>query len=160
MQLGTDVFRGRRSFKRLQRSSQKGGSIEMLFMLAVFLMSILPLVIAVMGYLCFFYELNWLYLLIVLGVWILSIVITVTCSDSKEKGLGIYYEAVGGGIGWVWILFIPATLWFLVSAVFFEGSWSEFSYTFVIGCLGKATLREFQKSSAELSNKIQSKNNN
>ena len=129
-------------------------------LISMFLMSILPLVIAVMGYLCFFYELNWLYLLIILGLWIASVVITVACSDSKERGLGIYYQSVGGGIGWVWILFIPATLWFLVSAVFFEGLWSEFIYTFVIGSLAKATLREFQNSSAELSNEIESKNNN
>ena len=131
----------------------------MLIFLSMFLMSILPIVIAVMGYFCFFYELNWLYLLIALGLWVLSVVIIITCSDSKERGLGIYYEGVGGGIGWVWILFILATLWFLVSAVFFEGSWSEFIYTSVVGSLAKATAREFQNSSVELKNEVQSKSN-
>ena len=74
-------------------------------LLTMFLMSVLPTVMVVTGYLCFFYELDWLYLLIILGVWVLSVVINITCSDTKEKGLGIYYASVGGGIGWVWILF-------------------------------------------------------
>ena len=126
-------------------------------LLTMFLMSVLPTVMVVTGYLCFFYELDWLYLLIILGVWVLSVVINITCSDTKEKGLGIYYASVGGGIGWVWILCMPATLWFLVSAIFLEGSWWEFVYSFVVGFFAKATAREFQNSSAEWNIKNQSK---
>jgi len=69
----------------------------LLIAISLIITAVLPTVIAVTGYLYFFYELDWLYSLVIFGVWILSVVV-LTSSSKKEMRLGVYYESVGGVI--------------------------------------------------------------
>jgi len=120
----------------------------LLVVLSSILNMVLPTVIAVTGYLSFFHELDWLYPLVGFGGWILSVIVLTSCAK-KEARMGVYYEGVGGAIGWVWMLSIPVTIWFLVSAIFLEGSWWEFVYAFVVGGFAKGTLRGFNNCLSE-----------
>lgn len=101
---------------------------------------VLPIALSVGGYLCFFQALDCLYLIGGFGVWIIAIV-TLTLCVQKEARTAIYYQAVGGAIGWVWLLSIPASLWFLFSAIFMGGSWWELAYSFLLGGVAKGFLR-------------------
>ena len=117
-------------------------------LLSVFFVGVLPTVIAVTVFLCFFHELDWLYPLVSIGVWFLSQF--VAFKVTKEGwGMGVVLEGVSGGMGWIWMLSIPATLWFLISGIFLEGSWSHLIYSFVVGAFAKGSLRSFNNSLSE-----------
>ena len=49
-------------------------------------------------------------------------------------------ELAEGIFGWVWILTIPVWLWFLVRALFFEGSWAPFFVWFAVAWVSKNML--------------------
>ncbi len=116
-----------------------------LLVLSVFLMALLPTVIAVTIYLSLFHELNWLYPLVSIGVWFLSQFVAVK-SAKEGWGMGVFYEGVGGAMGWVWMLSLPATLWFFISAIFMDGSWSKLIYTFAVGTFAQMVTRQFKNS--------------
>jgi len=117
-------------------------------LISVFLMAVLPIVIAVTGYLSLFHELNWLYPVVIIGVWFLSQFVSMY--GAKEgTGVDVMKEGVGGGMGFVWMLSLPASIWFLVSAVFMDGSWTKFIYSFVLGAFAKGYVKQSNQSPNE-----------
>jgi hypothetical protein len=103
-----------------------------------------PLSLAALGYLSIFKYVSWIYFGGVFVVWIIC-VLSVVFSAKKKARYGVYYEMVGGALGYVWLASIPASLWFIISAIFFDGSWWEFGYSFLVGGLCKGWLRGFME---------------
>jgi hypothetical protein len=114
-------------------------------LVSIVIMGVFPIVIAVTGYLSLFHELSWLYLLMSIGVWFLGQVVAYYVSK-EGWGTGVVFEGVGGGTGWVWMLSVPTSIWFLVSAVFMDGSWSRFFYSFLAGAFAKSVSVSFNQS--------------
>lgn len=55
----------------------------------------------------------------------------------------VLLEAFSGIFGWIWLLSIPASIYFLVRAIGFGGSWLVFAVAFVAGAIGKALCASF-----------------
>ena len=53
------------------------------------------------------------------------------------------YKMIGSLFGWVWLISIPATLGFIVFAIFFKGSWIYFVFSFIFGAVGKSLLSNY-----------------
>lgn len=97
------------------------------------------LAMGVLGYFCIFYDFSWLWFFIALGVAIISILLIL--SSKQEYKYKVYNEALGGGFGWVWMLSIPANIWFVIDALFLEGAWTQLVYGVLVGGMCKALLR-------------------
>lgn len=119
------------------------GVLHVIQVVAVVFGTLCPIALAALGYLSIFRELSWIYLVIVLGVYVVC-VFALIFSTMQEKRYAIYCEMMSGGMGWVWMLSILASLWFFVSALFMDGSWWEFGYSFLVGGLCKGWARSFQ----------------
>ena len=104
---------------------------------------ICPIALAIMGYFSIFHTLDWSYLLIVLAIYIIGVLLVII-SLKKEKRFAGYCEMMSGGFGWVWMLSGLASIWFLISAIFLEGSWWEFGYSLLIGVICKGWTRSFR----------------
>jgi hypothetical protein len=50
---------------------------------------------------------------------------------------------IGSGFAWIWMASIPASIYFLVAALFMDGSWGEFFYAALVGMFMKAVAREY-----------------
>ena len=125
-------------------SKNSKGILGLLILLCLFFISALPVVIAVTGFLYFFHELDWLYPLVSIGIWFLSQF--VACKGADEgMGMNVIYEGVGAGMGFVWMLSIPANIWFVISGIFLDGGWSKLIYSFVVGCMAKGFVIEGSK---------------
>lgn len=109
---------------------------------------ICPIALVVMGYFAIFRNFDWVYLLVVLGVYVVGVMIAVTAFE-KEKRFAAYCEMMSGGFGWVWMLSIIASIWFAISALFMHGSWWEFGYSFLVGGICKGWTRSFVQAQRE-----------
>ena len=109
---------------------------------------ILPPALAVAGYLATFHDYSWYY---PLGAFVgFTITATIITKAAKpDTRYSIYFQTTGGAIGYIWILSIPASIWFFVSALFFNGSWWEFGYSFLVGGVAKSLTRSFHQSALE-----------
>ena len=107
-----------------------------------------PIVLAILGYLTIFKNLDWVYLLIVFVIFVLGIVLLYN-SVEKEKRFSVYCEAMSGGFGWVAILAGIASIWLLIATLFLDGSWWELGYSVLIGSLSKGTAMSFKQSQLE-----------
>jgi len=103
---------------------------------------ICPIALAVLGYYSIFKGLDWIYLIGVSALFLVCVVLVVTTAK-KEARYSVYCEMMSGGFGWVWILSILASIWFVISALFMDGSWWEFGYSFLVGALCKGWTRSF-----------------
>jgi hypothetical protein len=50
---------------------------------------------------------------------------------------------IGSGFAWIWMASIPASIYFLVAALFMNGSWGEFFYAALVGAFMKAVAKEY-----------------
>ena len=107
-----------------------------------------PIALTVLGYFSIFEGLDWIYLVVVLVVYLICVVLVVTAAK-KGARYQVYCEMMGGGFGWVWMLSILASLWFVISALFMDGSWWEFGYSFLVGSLCKGWTRSFMEAQKE-----------
>jgi len=107
-----------------------------------------PIALVVLGYFSIFKGLDWVYLVAVLGAYIICVVFAVL-AVKKELRYSAYLQMMGGGIGWVWMLSIPVNIWFLISALFLGGSWWEVGYSIFVGMLCKGWLRAFKDAELE-----------
>lgn len=107
-----------------------------------------PVALAVLGYFTIFKGLDWIYLLVVFLVYLISVALVVLAFP-KGKRYGAYCEMMGGGFGWVWMLSIVASIGFFISAMFMSGSWWEFGYSFLVGGLCKGWTRSFRDAQIE-----------
>ena len=57
----------------------------------------------------------------------------------------MFFELLGGLCGWVWLLSIPAALYFIVWAIWFDGGWVAVLITIGIGAISKWLLRGFEE---------------
>ena len=110
---------------------------------------LLPTLLAVIGYLTIFHEFDWRYLLAAVVCFVITTSI-ITRTAKAEVKYATYYRVTGGAIGWVWMLSIPASIWFLISAIFLDGSWMQFGYSFLVGGVAKGLSRAFMQSEKEL----------
>lgn len=110
---------------------------------------LLPTLLAVIGYLTIFHEFDWRYLLAAVVCFVITTSI-ITRTAKAEVKYATYYRVTGGAIGWVWMLSIPASIWFLISAIFLDGSWMQFGYSFLVGGVAKGLCRAFMQSEKEL----------
>ena len=111
-----------------------------------------PIALAVTGYFVIFMNFNWFYLIIILGIYIAGLIILLFAVPKKSIFV-VYYQIMSGGFGWVWILSIISSIWFVISALFFAGSWWEFAYSFVLGSVCKGWTRTFNQAKIdEISN--------
>ena len=109
---------------------------------------ICPIALAILGYFVIFKELDWFYLIIILAVYIIGVIILLSATY-KENRFPAYCEIMSGGFGWVWILSIIASIWFVILALFFGGSWWEFGYSFAVGSICKMWTRGFMQAKNE-----------
>lgn len=56
----------------------------------------------------------------------------------------VWLEAVGGILGWVWILATVAAVYFLATALFFSSPWSRFFWALGISLIAKWLTRGFR----------------
>ena len=110
---------------------------------------LLPTLLAVIGYLTIFHEFDWRYLLAAVVCFVITTSI-ITRTAKAEVKYATYYRVTGGAIGWVWMLSIPASIWFLISAIFLDGSWMQFGYSFLVGGVAKGLSRAFMQSEKEM----------
>jgi len=110
---------------------------------------LLPTLLAVIGYLTIFHEFDWRYLIAAVVCFVIT-TYTITKTAKAEVKYATYYHVTGGAIGWVWMLSIPASIWFLISAIFLDGSWMQFGYSFLVGGVAKGLSRAFMQSEKEL----------
>ena len=104
--------------------------------------------LAVLGHLTIFEDLDWIYLVIVLVIFALGTVLLYNSAE-KEKRFSVYCEVMSGAFGWVAILASIGGLWFIIAALFLDGSWWEFGYAALIGTLSKGIARSFHQSKLE-----------
>jgi len=112
-----------------------------LSLIGVFVLSPSILAMAILGYISLFYSLSWLWFFVALGLAVLAVAMITT--SKLENKYGVYYEALGGGFGWIWMLSIPANIWFIIDALFFGGAWTQLFYSISIGIISKILLRSF-----------------
>jgi hypothetical protein len=72
----------------------------------------------------------------------------VTLGDSMLK----FYisQIIGALFGYVWMLSIPALIFFIVMALFFEWGWNNVYMTFFAGAISKWMLRGFRDTSERI----------
>jgi len=109
---------------------------------------ICSIALAVLGYFSIFKGLDWIYLVVVLAVYLVCVVLVMTAAK-KGARYSVYCEMMSGGFGWVWILSIIASIWFVVSALFMDGSWWEVGYSVLVGGLCKGWTRSFMEAQRE-----------
>ena len=103
-----------------------------------------PILMAVLGYFTIFKGLDWIYLIVVFAIYLICVFLAIFAFP-KERRYAAYCEMMGGGFGWVYMLSIPADIWFIISAIFMDGSWWEFGYSLLVGILCKGWLRSFEE---------------
>ena len=111
-------------------------------LLSVFLTSLMPIVTIVVLYFCLFHGLTWIAFGGAIFIWIIGMALTFI-SSPKGKAAATYFEATSGGFAWVWLLSIPASIWFVISYVFFSASGWEIGYSLLVGVLSKGWARDF-----------------
>jgi len=91
---------------------------------------VVPLFFYSYVYLCIFkdYEFIW-WALLLLPFWILVCSIANPYGPQKNTDRMLIYT----GLSWVWTASIPASIYFLVTSIFMDGSWYEFLYAFLVG---------------------------
>jgi hypothetical protein len=58
--------------------------------------------------------------------------------------MAVFLKQIGSGFGWVWLASIPASIYFIATAIFFDGTWGQFFYSIIIGTIAKGYLRNFE----------------
>jgi hypothetical protein len=119
-----------------------------LSLIGVFVLSPSILAMAILGYISLFYSLSWLWFFVALGLAVLAVAMITT--SKLENKYGVYYEALGGGFGWIWMLSIPANIWFIIDALFLEGAWTQLLYGVLVGGFSKAMLRGTMQAKSDL----------
>ena len=69
---------------------------------------------------------------------------------SKPPKSAVIYELLGSLFGWVWLLSIPVTLFFIVRAIWFDGGWAAVLIIVGIGAVCKWLLRGFEENKARV----------
>ena len=112
---------------------------------------VVPLFFYIYIYLSIFHEYVFYWLsLIAFPVWFYITHISEKLNTNKQvtDSARTMYR-IGSGFGWVWMLSIPASIYFLIAAIFMDGSWIEFLYAALVGAFVKAVakgyIREAQK---------------
>ena len=54
------------------------------------------------------------------------------------------YLLIGSFFGWIWLLSIPLTVGLFLYSLIWNGDWSWFFYSLVVGAMSKFFLRGFQ----------------
>jgi hypothetical protein len=114
----------------------------------VFLISLSIFVLPIIGYFCIFNDFSWLWFLILFFATVLMIVFIFATnrSSSMKKHANLIYHlnaGLGSGFGWIWMLSIPANIWFIIDALFLGGAWTQLFYSLSIGIISKILLRSF-----------------
>jgi len=110
---------------------------------------VVPLFFYIYIYLSIFhdYEFYWLSLLSI-PVWVYLTYISEKLNNNKQvsdEARTMY--RIGSGFAWIWMASIPASIYFLIAAIFMDGSWMEFFYAALVGAFVKAVAREYLRES-------------
>ena len=63
----------------------------------------------------------------------------------KPINKAMWFELIGGIFGWIWLASIIGTIYFLIRAIFFDGSWMHLLGVMIIGGICKSLLRKFEE---------------
>ena len=127
----------------------------MKFLIAIFiLISMLftifvPLFFYAYIYLSIFKDIHFIWwTLLIIPAWFFITYLSEKLNQSKvhSQNSRVMYR-IGSGFGWIWMASIPASIYFLVAAIFMDGTWGEFFYAALVGMLMKAVAREYLKES-------------
>ena len=104
--------------------------------------------LSITGYFCIFHGFSWLwfFVLICAAISITVIMFAVNKSASVERHANLIYHlnaGLGSGFGWIWMLSIPANIWFIIDALFLGGAWTQLFYGITIGIISKIMLKSF-----------------
>ena len=91
-----------------------------------------PIALAVLGYFTIFQGLDWIYLVIVFGIYLVFVALAVLAFPKDGRDAG-YCEMMRVGSHPPQLLAFIATIWFVISALFLDGSWWEVGYSFLVG---------------------------
>ena len=100
-----------------------------------------PLASSALGYLSMFRNYPSIYIIYSLLAWFIS---AAYISMFGKNRMAIFLKQIGSGFGWVWLASIPASIYFIVTAVFFDGTWGQFFYSIILGAIAKGYLRNFE----------------
>ena len=110
--------------------------------LSVLLISLMPIATVVVLYFCLFHSFTWVAFGISILSWLLGVCLVFIFSP-KDRAAAVYFEATSGAFAWVWLLSIPASIWFVISFFFLTASGWEVGYGFLVGALSKGWARDF-----------------
>lgn len=102
---------------------------------------IAPLAASAFGYLSMFRDYPSIYIVYSLLAWFLSAAYVSIFAKNK---MAVFLKQIGSGFGWVWLASIPVSIYFIVTAIFFDGTWGQFFYSIIIGTIAKGYLRNFE----------------
>jgi hypothetical protein len=102
---------------------------------------IAPLGASVLGYLSIFKDYSPIYIVYAVLAWFLS---AAYISIFAKNIMVVFMKQIGSGFGWIWLASIPASIYFIVTAIFFDGTWGQFFYSIISGTIAKGYLRNFE----------------
>lgn len=94
--------------------------------------------IYITGYLWYFRDYPLDYLLYPIYLWVFCIAIAILGGENKEGRIKLILTATGTGFGWMWIVGFIGSIYFLITAIFMDGSWYEFLYSLIVTALAKS----------------------
>jgi hypothetical protein len=110
---------------------------------------VVPLFFYIYIYLSIFHEYEFYWTsLIVIPVWFYMTYFAEKLNNNKQvsDSARTMYR-IGSGFAWIWMASIPASIYFLIAAIFMDGSWMEFFYAALVGAFVKAVAREYLRES-------------
>jgi hypothetical protein len=100
-----------------------------------------PFLASILGFLFFFKGYPLSFTIYSILAWFLSA--AYACIFFKNK-MAVFLKTIGSGFGWIWLASIPASIYFIVTAIFFDGSWGQFFFSIIIGAIAKGYARNFE----------------
>jgi hypothetical protein len=116
---------------------------------ALLLGIVVPIFMYVYIYLSIFhgYHFYWLSILSV-PIWVYMTYFAEKLNNNKKvSDMARTMFRIGSGFGWIWMISIPASIYFLIAAIFMDGLWSEFFYASLVGGFFKAVAKEYLRES-------------
>ena len=113
--------------------------------IALLLGIVVPIFIYIYIYLSIFhgYEFYWLSLLSI-PIWVYMTYFAEKLNKNKQvSDMARTMYRIGSGLGWIWMISIPASIYFLIAAIFMDGLWAEFFYAALVGGFFKAVAKEY-----------------
>ena len=110
---------------------------------------VVPLFFYIYIYLSIFHEYEFYWTsLIVIPVWFYMTYFAEKLNNNKQvSDSARTMFRIGSGFAWIWMASIPASIYFLIAAIFMDGSWMEFFYAALVGAFVKAVAREYLRES-------------